>query len=85
MTYPVRIASAARRQIHKLPRDGQVRVIAVLSLLAEEPRPPASKKLTGRDAWRVRTGNWRVIYEIHDEELLVIVVAAANRRDVYRG
>ncbi|WP_319014241.1 type II toxin-antitoxin system RelE family toxin [Jonesia denitrificans] len=52
---------------------------------AEEPRPPASKKLTGRDAWRVRTGNWRVIYEIHDDELFVVVVAAGNRRDVYRG
>ena len=78
MTYAVRIASAARRQIRKLPRDGQERVVAVLTLLADEPRPPASKKLTGRDAWRV-------IYEIHDDELLVMVVAAGNRRDVYRG
>ena len=56
----------------------------MLVLLADEPRPPASKKLTGRDARRVRTGNWRVIYEIHDDELLVMVVAAGNRRDVYR-
>lgn len=84
MTYTVRIASAARRQIRKLPRDGQERVATVLVLLAGEPRPPASKKLTGRDGWRVRTGNWRVIYEIHDDELLVMVVAAGNRRDVYR-
>ncbi|ATG51366.1 plasmid stabilization protein [Brachybacterium vulturis] len=84
MTYAVRIASAAGRQIRRLPRDGQERVAAVLVLLADEPRPPASKKLTGRDAWRVRTGNWRVIYEIHDDELLVLVVAAGNRRDVYR-
>lgn len=84
MTFAVRIASAARRQIRKLPRDGQKRVAAVLVLLADEPRPPASKKLTGRDAWRVRTGNWRVIYEIHDDELLVMVVAAGNRREVYR-
>ncbi|MBE8526971.1 type II toxin-antitoxin system RelE/ParE family toxin [Amycolatopsis sp. H6(2020)] len=85
MTYTVRITSAARRQIRKLPRDGQERVLAVLSLLADEPRPPASKKLTGRSAWRVRTGNWRVIYEIHDDELLIMVIAAGNRRDVYRG
>ena len=84
MTYTVRIASAARRQIRKLPRDAQERVAAVLVLLAEEPRPPASKKLTGRDAWRVRTGNWRVIYEVHDDELVVMVVAAGNRRDVYK-
>lgn len=84
MTYRVRIASAARRQIRKIPRDGQERVAAVIVLLADEPRPPASKKLTGRDAWRVRTGSWRVIYEIHDDELLVLVVAAGNRRDVYR-
>lgn len=78
MTYAVRIASAARRQIRKLPRDGQERIVAVLSLLADEPRPPASKKLTGRDASRVRTGNWRVIYEIHDDELLVMVVSAGT-------
>lgn len=84
MTYSVRIASAARRQIRKLPRDGQERVAAVLALLADEPRPPASKKLVGRDAWRVRTGNWRVIYEIQDKELLVMVVAAGHRSDVYR-
>lgn len=85
MTYTVRITSAARRQIRKLPRDGQERVLAVLSLLADEPRPSASKKLTGRSAWRVRTGNWRIIYEIHDDELLIMVIAAGNRRDVYRG
>ena len=84
MTYIVRISSAAQRQIRKLPRDAQERVTAVLVLLADEPRPPASKKLTGREAWRVRTGNWRVIYEIHDDELVVMVVAAGNRRDVYK-
>lgn len=80
----MRISSAARRQISKLPRDGQQRVVAVLALLAEEPRPPASKKLTGRDAWRVRTGGWRIIYEVHDNELLVMVIATGHRRDIYR-
>lgn len=57
----------------------------MLSLLADVPRRPAWKKLTGHAAWRVRTGNWRIIYEIHGHELLVMVVAAGNRRDVYRG
>jgi len=84
VTYTIRIAPAARRQIRKLPRDAQERIAAVLVLLADEPRPPASKKLTGRDAWRVRTGNWRVIYEVRDDELVVMVVAAGNRRDVYK-
>lgn len=82
--YSVRITPAARRQIRTLPRDGQERVTAVLALLADAPRPPAAKKLTGRDAWRVRTGDWRVIYEIHDDQLLVLVVAAGHGRDVYR-
>ncbi|BDH56178.1 type II toxin-antitoxin system RelE/ParE family toxin [Tsukamurella sp. PLM1] len=77
-------ASAARQEIRKLPRRGQERVAAVLVLLADEPRPPASKKLTGRDAWRVRTGDWRKVYEIHDDELLVMAVAAGDRRDVHR-
>ena len=54
VTYTDRNASDARGQIRKLLRNGQERVIVVLSVFADEPRPPASKKITGRDAWRVR-------------------------------
>ncbi len=52
--------------------------------LAGSPRPPGVKKLAGREAWRIRVGDYRVIYEIHDRILQVIVVTVGHRREVYR-
>lgn len=61
------------------------RVQAVIELLADEPRPSGGKKLVGGDGeWRVRTGDYRIVYEIHDEVLLVLVVGVGQRRDGYR-
>ncbi len=51
---------------------------------ADEPRPPGAKKLSGREAWRIRIGPYRVIYEINDEEQKVLVVVIGPRKDVYR-
>ncbi len=84
MTYRVEIASAAVRQLRKLDRTAQRRVQAAIELLAVEPRPSGAKKLVGGDGeWRVRTGDYRVVYEIHDSVLLVLVVAVGHRRDIY--
>lgn len=55
-----------------------------IELLGDEPHPPAAKPLSGRSAWRVRVGDYRVIYEIHDDVLTVYVVALGHRREVYR-
>ncbi len=60
------------------------RVQGVITLLAEDPRPPASRPLKGRPAYRVRVGDYRIIYAIEDEVLLVVVVTVGHRRDVYR-
>ena len=57
---------------------------AAIELLAEQPRPSGGKKLVGGDGeWRVRTGDYRIIYEIHDHVLLILVVAIGQRRDIY--
>ena len=48
------------------------------------PRPPDVKKLKGRDAWRIRVGDYRVIYEIHDRVLQIIVITVGHRREIYR-
>jgi len=56
----------------------------VLELLADDPRPPAAKQLVGgAGEWRVRTGDYRVIYEIHDAQVLVLVLRMGHRREVY--
>lgn len=84
MTYRVEVAPAALRQLRKLDRAAQRRVQAAIELLATEPRPGGAKKLVGGGGeWRVRTGDYRVVYEIHDNVLLILVVAIGHRRDIY--
>lgn len=82
--YSVQVLPSAARAIRKLPPDGRRRVQAVIELLSEEPRPPAAKKVTARPEWRVRSGDYRVIYRIEDAHLIVIVVAAGRRDTIYR-
>ena len=84
MTYEVRLAPAAVRQLRKLDPPGRRRVQAAIDLLAEDPRPPGARQLVGgAGEWRVRTGDFRIIYDIQNEELLVLVVKVGHRRDVY--
>jgi mRNA interferase RelE/StbE len=83
--YRVEIAHRAVKAIAKLPRQEQQRVRAAIDLLAETPRPPGCVQLAGEeDTYRVRVGDYRIVYEIHDRVLLVQVVRVGNRREVYR-
>ena len=85
MTYRVTLAPAAARQLRKLDPPARRHIQATLELLADNPRPPAATQLVGGSGeWRVRTGNYRVVYEIEDDVLLVLVLAVGHRRDVYR-
>ena len=85
MTYRVTLAPAAARQLRKLDPPARRHIQATLELLADNPRPPAATQLVGGSGeWRVRTGNYRVAYEIEDDVLLVLVLAVGHRRDVYR-
>lgn len=85
MTYRVEVAPSAFRQLRKLDRAALRRVQAAIELLAEEPRPSGAKKLVGGDGeWRVRTGDYRIVYEINDGVLLVLVLAVGHRREVYQ-
>jgi mRNA interferase RelE/StbE len=84
VTYAIEVARAAARQLGKLDPPVRRRIQAAVELLAEDPRPPGAKKLVGGDGeWRVRTGDYRIVYEIHDDVLLVLVVALGHRRDIY--
>lgn len=85
MSYAVQLAPSALRQLRKLPPDARRRIQAAIELLAETPRPPAAKKLSGSSGdWRVRTGEYRIIYEIRDAQLIVLVLAMGHRRDIYK-
>ena len=85
MTYRVEVAEAAVRSLRKLDPTARRRVQAAIELLAEQPRPSGARKLVGGDGlMRVRTGDYRIVYEIHDDVLVVLVVAVGHRREIYR-
>lgn len=75
---------APDRQRRRLPIDVQKRIVRAPEQLETDPRPPGVRKLHGEDnLWRLRVGDYRVIYTIEDGRLLVLVVRVANRRDAY--
>ena len=83
MTYRVEVALAALRQLRKLDPPARRRVQAAVELLADQPRPSGAKKLVGGEGeWRVRTGDYRIVYEVHDNVMVVLVVAIGHRRDI---
>lgn len=84
MRYQVIIPKSVQKELDRLPDDVNRRILARLAALETNPRPADVKKLKGRDAWRIRVGDYRVIYEIHDRVLQVIVIAVGHRGDIYR-
>ena len=83
--YEVELLPAAVRSLRKLPPEAKRRIQAVIDLLADDPRPPAATRLVGRVEWRVRTGDYRVLYRIDDGVLVVVVVDLGHRREIYRS
>jgi mRNA interferase RelE/StbE len=81
--YTVLILPSAQKQLNKLPNAIATRIEDKMMELEQDPRPPGCKKLKGRDAYRIRIGDYRVIYEIHDGRLVVTVITIGHRRDVY--
>ena len=83
--YHVEFTSGAARQLKKLPRDAQRRLAAAIDGLEQEPRPPGVRKLSAEEGiYRIRVGDYRVLYEIDDKILLVLVVSVGDRKDIYR-
>jgi mRNA interferase RelE/StbE len=83
--YRVEVTPSAARQLRKIDRPSARRLQGAIELLALDPRPPASRRLRGRPGYRVRIGDWRVIYTVDDGILLVLVLRLGHRRDVYEG
>ncbi len=83
--YRIEVRPSAARTLRKLDPSVRPRIQGAIALLAENPRPPASRPLRGRPGYRVRVGDYRIIYVVADDLLLVVVVALGHRRDVYRS
>ena len=85
VNYRVEIESRARREFLRLPTDVQERIIDAIDDLARNPRPPGAKRLVGRDGYRLRQGDYRILYPVDDEIRVVRVYRIGHRRDIYRG
>lgn len=84
MRYSVVFKPSAERGFRDLPPQIQPRLAHELASLSTVPRPPGCAKLKGRPGFRIRVGDWRVIYAVDDDARLVRILAVGNRRDVYR-
>ena len=71
------------KDLRKLERDVQRLIVDAVERLAANPRPPGCRKLVGRDGWRLRVRDYRVLYDIYDDRLVVCVVQVGHRRDIY--
>lgn len=85
MTYRIIIARGAAKTFRGLHPQVAVRLKATIQELAEDPRPPGSLQLSGGDGeLRIRVGDYRIVYDVQDDELVVLVLRVGHRREVYR-
>ena len=84
-SYRLFIKPSAAREIEAIPKKERLRIIRRIQDLSDNPRPPGCEKLSGQDKYRVRQGQYRIIYSVSDDELIVCVVKVGHRRDVYMG
>ena len=84
-SYRIEVSATAERQIKKLGREDQIRVVRAVQALANEPRPSGCRKLQGYDdVYRIRIGRYRALYSIDGRRIIITVLKVAHRRDVYR-
>ena len=86
MAYRIEVKPQAEKALAKIPNPHRRRIAKAIDGLARSPRPSGCVKLTGaEDAYRIRVGEYRIVYEIVDKVLIVYIVRVAHRKDVYRG
>jgi mRNA interferase RelE/StbE len=84
VSYSLSILRRAQKELAQIPHGDYERVVEAIRDLAENPRPMGCRKLAAREGWRIRVGDFRVIYEIDDGQRSVKILHVGNRRDVYR-
>ena len=85
-SYRIEVSATAEKQIRKLPRDEQMRVLRAIRPLANEPNPPGSRRVRGYDdVFRIRVGTYRVLYRVEGRRLLIIILKIGHRREIYRS
>lgn len=83
-SYKIIVKKSVAKDLRNIAKKDIQRILTAIQDLADNPRPPQSKKLSGQERYRLRQGNYRIMYSIEDEKLVICVVKVGNRRDVYR-
>jgi len=83
-SYKVVFSRRVQKDFRKILKDEAQKILGAIKKLGRGPRPPDSRKLTGAELYRIRIGVYRVVYEIHDDVLVVMVVKVGHRKDIYR-
>ena len=82
--YRIYFKESVEKDFRTIPKKDLQKILSRIKALAKDPKPPGHEKLTGQERYRIRQGQYRIIYSIHDEELTVWVVKVGHRKDVYR-
>jgi mRNA interferase RelE/StbE len=83
--YRIVIKKSAAKEIERIEIKDRIRIIEKIRSLASNPHPAGSKKLSGQEKYRIRQGNYRILYQVIDQELIVNVVKVRHRRDIYKN
>lgn len=83
-SYSVLLTRLAAKELEGVPTKDRQRIVRRIGALAENPRPAGAERLSGDDKYRIRQGDYRILYQIEDNQLVVTVVRVGNRREVYR-
>ena len=82
--YSIRTGRSAERELRGIPKTDLARILRRILALAADPHPPGCMRLSGAEGWRIRQGDWRVIYRVDDATRAVLIVKVGHRREVYR-
>ncbi len=83
-SYKIIVKKSVAKDLKSIPKKDVQRILSAIQKLADDPRPPQSKKLSGQERYRIRQGSYRILYTIEDDQLVICVVKVGNRRDVYK-
>lgn len=83
-SYSIELTRSAAKELERVPLKDRRRIVDRITALADDPRPAGAERLSGDDKYRIRQGDYRILYEIIDHELIVTVVRVGHRREVYR-
>jgi mRNA interferase RelE/StbE len=83
MSYNLEILRRAQKELADLPKDTYLKICDIVQELARDPRPSGCLKLKGREGWRIRVGNYRMLYKIDDQQQIITIFHIGHRRDVY--